>query len=210
MALLDRVLEAASAAPEAAASILFIGFVVNALFGLPASAVTAAIGAVLGVPAGTAVVMAGVVTHAGLCRLLVARRPGRWARRFVDRRPNLGLLLRAIEDGGPWLVFLVRLSPALPLGATGWAFALARIPFVPYLVATGVATLPTQIVWVSLGAAGREGMKTYAEAEPTSTAQWLLIGLGLFATIASVAALSLLVRRRVEAEVARRTEKGPP
>lgn len=188
-------------AAVATASVLFILFTVSTLACLPASGLLVLIGAVVGVGPGALVAFLGTLTSATLCRLLARGALGRALQAFIERRPRLRLVQRAVQDGGWRLVFLIRLSPASPLGLTNWVFAFVGIPLGRYLAATAIATLPAKVMWLNVGASGRESLDLFQHPEAATPGQWALLIVGTAATIGSVVLLARLTRRRLQNEL---------
>ena len=183
-----------SAGPEAALLLLAL-FVVSALLGLPGSGMTMACGVILGLGWGTAVASAGTVLSAALswwlARTFLVDRLLRW----LEGRPRLLAAHRVVSAGGWRLVGLMRLSPALPLGASNWVFALARLRLGPYLLVTGLATLPSKLLWVNLGVTGRAGWALVQDPRAASAGELAVLGLALVGTVGALALLARLGRR---------------
>lgn len=180
--------------PEAALILLAL-FVVSALLGLPGSGMTIACGALLGLGWGTLVASSGTVLSAALswwlARTFLAARLERW----LAGRPRLAAAHRVVVAGGWRLVGLMRLSPALPLGASNWVFALARLRLAPYLAVTWAATLPSKLLWVNLGVTGRSGLRILQAPGAAPTEELVVLGLGLVGTVGALAFLGRLARR---------------
>ncbi|GJE26886.1 hypothetical protein LKMONMHP_1740 [Methylobacterium organophilum] len=111
-------------------------------------------------------------------------------RRLVARKPALRATLEAVGDGDWRLLTLMRLSPFVPFNAQNYALGATGITTGAYLVSTMVGMLPGTVVCVYLGVIGRAA----GSDEPT---HWLMLGLGLAATVAAV----VLTRRRVQAKL---------
>ena len=179
----------------ASAPVLLAVFVVSALLGLPGSGMTIACGALLGLWWGTAVASSGTVISAAiswwLARTFLARRLERW----LLARPRLAAAHRVVVAGGWRLVGLMRLSPALPLGASNWVFALSRLRLGPYLLVTWLATLPSKLLWVNLGVSGRTGLRILQDPAAAPPEELSVLGLGLVGTVGALVLLGRLARR---------------
>lgn len=191
----------ASGAPLA--PILYVVFTCSVVLCLPASWLNFTCGALLGLGWGTLVANLAAVSSAAITRLLARSQLGGPVWRWIEARPRLRLIHRALEDGGWKLTFLIRFSPALPLGATHWLFAFVRLPLPAYLLVTSLATLPAQLMWAHFGVTGREGVEMWADPEASSPARWALLILGGVATLASVVILGITTRRRLQLELDR-------
>lgn len=102
---------------------------------------------------------------------------------FIQRRARLEAVDRAVEDHGVKVVLPLRLSPLLPFGVKSYLFGLSRASLPAYLISTGIGILPGSTLYVSFGAAGQVA----ARGGPQSAVQWVLLVLGLAATVAVVA-----------------------
>jgi uncharacterized membrane protein YdjX (TVP38/TMEM64 family) len=147
---------------------------------LPASVLTLSGAAVFGFGLGYLVVWTGATLGAALAFLVsrhVARdRVAGWASRF----PRFGAVDRAIGRRGGKIIFLLRLSPAIPFNFSNYLFGLTAVRFWPYVVGTGAGILPGTLLYVYFGAVARAGLA----GDQRTTAQWILTGVGLIATVA--------------------------
>lgn len=185
------------------APILYAAFTLSVVVCFPVAWLNFTCGALLGLGWGTLVANLAGVTSAAITRVLARSRLGGPVWRWIESRPRLRLIHRALEDGGWKLTFLIRLSPALPLGASHWVFAFVRLPLPVYLLVTSVATLPAQLMWAHFGVTGREGVELWAHPEDASPARLAVLALGGLATLASVIVLGQTTRRRLQAELDR-------
>lgn len=190
--------------PVPIAPVLFVLFTINTVCCLPAAWLTFACGALLGIGQGTLVANLVAVSSAAITRLLGRSSVGTHVQAWLDRRSQLRLLRETLNDGGWKLNFLVRLSPALPLGISNWVFAFVDLPLTTYLIITSIATLPAQLVWVNFGVTGRQSLNFWQHPEEVSSGQWMVFALSLSATIASIVVIGGLTRRKLRAELAQR------
>jgi uncharacterized membrane protein YdjX (TVP38/TMEM64 family) len=96
-------------------------------------------------------------------------------------------LQTGIERRSFWFLLSVRLVPVVPFVLVNIASGLARIPVRPYVLATFLGTLPTNLVYASIGA-GLE--RIFAEGREPNLG--LLLDSRVFAPLFALAALSLL------------------
>ena len=187
----------------AAGAAVFVGvYVLAALLFVPGSALTIAAGALFGLWLGTALVSVAATTTAALA-FLIARY---FARGAVERKaranPRFGAIDSAIEEGGWKIIALLRLSPAVPFSLGNYLFGLTAIGFWPYVLSSWVAMLPGTFLYVYLGHAGSAGLAAASNGEMEKGAgQWVLLGVGLLATIVVTVYVTRLARR----EIAKRT-----
>ncbi len=159
----------------------------------PGSILTIGAGFAFGLWRGMLVVSAGSTLGAGAAFLL-----GRYLARdrvqaAAQRYPKFGAIDEAIGREGWKMVALLRLSPLLPFNASNYLYGVTRIGFWPYLGASWLGMIPGTLLYVYLGAAGREAASGM-EAGPW---KWLLFSAGLIATLIVTIWVSRLARRAV-------------
>lgn len=166
-------------------------YVALALLFVPGAALTLVAGATYGFVRGAIVVSLASVT-ADAVAFLVARYAARHrVERLARRYPTFGAVDRAVAEGGWRVVALLRLSPAIPYSASNYLYGLTGISFWPYLIASWIFTLPGTFLYVYLGFLGAEA----AGDRSRSTAEWVLLGVGLAATVAVTLYITRVARR---------------
>ena len=179
--------------------VVFIaGYALAAVAFVPGSLLTLAAGAIFGLVRGAIYTFVGATLGAVLA-FLVSRY---LARGTVERRlagnERFAAVDRAIGESGGRIVFLLRLSPVFPYNLTNYAMGLTRVRFVDYLVAS-LGMIPGTILFVYYGklagdvaaAAGGAGMKH-------DTSYYVVLGIGLLATIAVTAIVTRLARNALK------------
>lgn len=144
--------------------VLFIlAYAASAVALIPASVLTVAAGFLFGPVAGTLVVSAGSTLGAAAA-FLVGRYLARptVTRSASARFPRFAAVDKSIADQGAKIVFLLRLSPAVPYTLLNYALGLTSIEFVPYLVASWVGMLPGTVAYVAIGGAGKAAAESAA------------------------------------------------
>jgi uncharacterized membrane protein YdjX (TVP38/TMEM64 family) len=116
---------------------------------------------------------------------------------LAREHPRFDAVDRAIEEGGWRVVFLLRLSPAIPFSASNYLYGLTPVRFWPYLVASWVAMLPATLLYVYLGHAGSAGLAAAGSegAKERTPAEWALLGVGLLATAIVTVYVTKLARK---------------
>ncbi|MDX2194246.1 MAG: TVP38/TMEM64 family protein [Gemmatimonadales bacterium] len=184
------------AALGAAGALLFVlGYAAAVVALVPGSVLTLAAGAVFGLGAGIALVFTGAVLGAAAA-FLVARH---LARGLVERRlgsqPRFAAIDRAVGRDGRRIVFLLRLSPLVPFSLLNYALGLTRVSFGDYLLAS-VGMLPGTVLYVYYGKlAGDVASLASGAAPPRDAAYWLVLGVGLAATVAVTTLVTRAARR---------------
>jgi uncharacterized membrane protein YdjX (TVP38/TMEM64 family) len=180
------------------------GYVVATVAGIPGSLLTLAAGAIFGLAAGTLWALTGATLGASSA-FLVARH---LARDRVERRAagdaRFHAIDRAVAADGRRIVFLLRLSPAIPFVLLNYLLGLTRVRFRDYVVAS-VGMLPGTLLYVYTGkVAGDVAAATAGRAPARGTAYYVVLALGLAAT----AVVTVLVTRT--ARRALRSATGAP
>jgi uncharacterized membrane protein YdjX (TVP38/TMEM64 family) len=168
-------------------------YVVAALLFVPGLVLTLGAGFVFGFVWGIVIVSAAATTAAALAFLIaryVARhRVEKWAKRNV----KFHAIDRAIEKSGWKVVALLRLSPLVPFSISNYLYGLTAVRFLPYLVTSWIAMLPATLLYVSLGAAG----KSVGSGRARSPWEWILLAVGLAATVAVTVLLARLAKEEL-------------
>jgi uncharacterized membrane protein YdjX (TVP38/TMEM64 family) len=173
---------------------------------LPAFLLIMAGGAVFGVVQGSLLVMTGAMAG-GTLAFLIGRH---LARAFVERRvatnATLSALDRVIGEDGLRLVFLLRLSPAVPFVLSNYALGITRVRLRDFVLGT-LGLLPIVVTYAAYGHASGMGPR----ADGSAAVSPLMLGLGIAVTVVLALLLSRLVQRALrEAELARLKAAAPP
>lgn len=171
------------------------GYVVAAVAFVPGSLLTLAAGAIFGLAKGVALVFLGATLGAAAA-FLVARHLARSAieRRLAgDRR--FAAIDRAIGRQGRKIVFLLRLSPLFPFNLLNYGLGLTTVRFRDFVLAS-VGMLPGTLLYVYYGkVAGDVARLAGGGAPAKGTGYYVVLGLGLAATIAVTAVVTRTARR---------------
>jgi uncharacterized membrane protein YdjX (TVP38/TMEM64 family) len=177
------------------APVAFAGlYGVVSLSPLPKTVFTLAAGAVFGLVAGVAIVVAGALLGA-----VAAFGLGRWlgrdaVRRFAGRRA--GALDVRLARRGLWAMMFLRLVPVVPFTAVNYLAGATSVRFRDFLVGTAVGILPATTAYVTVGAYGWQ---------PGAWPVWVAL-----AALAALTGAGLAVerRRRRAARTAQARESG--
>ncbi len=69
--------------------------------------------------------------------------------------PSAKAVLTGVAAGGPWVIFLLRLSPLVPFNLLNYTLGLTPVGLLPYVGASWVGMLPGTFAYVYLGGAGK-------------------------------------------------------
>jgi uncharacterized membrane protein YdjX (TVP38/TMEM64 family) len=182
-------------------------FVATLLF-VPASALTVLAGGVFGLLLGTALVSVAA-TAAAAAAFLIARHLARGSvQRLADRYPTFGAVDRAIDEGGFKVIALLRLSPLFPFGAGNYLLGVTSARFVPFVLATWAFTLPGTFMYVYLGHVSlAELLGGAASGRSRTTGEWILLAVGVLATVAVTVYLTRLAKKQLATKANLEEEK---
>ena len=174
-------------------------YVAAAVLFVPGAALTLAAGAVFGLFRGV-ITVSLASTIAAAVSFLIARYLARSAvEGRASQNPKFGAIDRAIGEGGWKIIALLRLSPVVPFSLGNYLFGLTAIRFWPYIVTSWIAMMPGTFMYVYLGYAGRAGLAAAGGAsEGHSVGQWVLLVVGLLATIVVTVYVTKIARRAMQ------------
>ncbi len=188
--------------------IVFVaGYVVATVAFVPGSLLTLAAGAIFGLVKGAALVLLAATLGASAA-FLVSRYVARGA---VERRlagnPRFAAIDRAVGREGRKIVLLLRLSPVFPFNLLNYALGLTRVSFGDFIVAS-VGMLPGTLLYVYYGKVLGD-VARLAGGAPTEKDRgyYVVLGLGLVATIVVTTVVTRIARRALDEVQAR--EQAP-
>jgi uncharacterized membrane protein YdjX (TVP38/TMEM64 family) len=169
-------------------------YVIAVLLFVPGLPLTLGAGYLFGFLQGTILVSLASTAAAALA-FLIARDLARPSiEKLARKNPKFDAIDRAIAKSGWKAVALLRLSPLVPFSLSNYLYGLTAVRLGPYLLASWIAMLPATFVYVSLGAAGHR----LGQGRARSPWEWVLLGLGLAATVAVTILLTRLARKELQ------------
>ena len=178
--------------------VLALVYVVATVLFVPGTILTLAAGALFGLVVGTITVSIGSTLGAALA-FLIARYVARdKVAAIAGRHRNFGAIDRAIDEGGWKIVAMLRLSPAIPFNMQNYLYGLTPVRFWPCVVTSWLAMLPGTFLYVYLGHV--TGAAVGADRERT-TAEWVMLAVGLLATAAVTVYITWLARRKLQEQM---------
>jgi uncharacterized membrane protein YdjX (TVP38/TMEM64 family) len=153
-----------------------VAYVVVVICMMPAFLLIMVGGAVFGLAKGTLLSMVGALVG-GTLAFLIARH---FARDLVVRRiaghPALASIDRVVGEDGMKIVFLLRLSAAVPFVLSNYALGVTRVPLPHFMLGT-IGLIPTVLTYAAYGSASSTGV----DGKPTMSP--VVVGLGIAATV---------------------------
>ena len=192
---LPRFIDWVSRSGTTGALLFVLGYIVAAVALIPGLILSLAAGAIFGVPLGTALVFVSATLGASAA-FLVSRY---LARPLVERRlagnARFAAIDRAVGKEGGRIVLLLRLSPLFPYNLLNYALGLTSVRFRDYVLAS-VGMLPLTLLYVYYGTILGDVARVMSGTPiPRGPAYYVLLGLGLLATIAVTTLVTRTARR---------------
>jgi len=175
--------------------VFIVGYVLAVVGFVPGSILTLAAGAIFGLAEGVLYVL--IAAWIGSCAaFLIARYVARSAvEARVGANPSFTAIDRAVAAEGRKIVFLLRLSPAFPFSLLNYGLGLTRVSFKDYAIA-GVGMLPGTLLYTYYGKViGSVAEIASGTAPEAGVERYVLLGVGLVATIAVTAIVTRIARR---------------
>ena len=179
--------------------VLFIAIYIAAAVTLaPAFLLTFAAGAIFGLWEGTLLVYVGAVLGSSAVFALASPLAHSRLLRWVTRDPRVAAVRSAVVGDAVWVMFLLRLSPVVPYVLLNYALALTGVRYTDFLLAS-VGMLPAIVMYVYYGKIVGDVAKLAAGVSPPRGPEyWVLVAVGLVATIVATTMITRAARRAIE------------
>lgn len=182
--------------------LIFIGlYIVVCVLMLPGFILTLAAGVLFGVVKGSIAVSIGS-TLGATCAFLVGRY---LARNWVSGKVAASVKFKAIDEAvarqGWKIVFLTRLSPVFPYNLLNYAFGLTGVSLKHYFFASWIGMMPVTIMYVYIGSLTGDLAKLTAGQRRHTTAEWIMYGIGLLATLVVTVFVTRLAKKALATRI---------
>jgi len=176
-------------------AVFIVGYALSVVAFAPGALLTLAGGAIFGLVEGSVVVFIAATIGSALA-FLVARYLARGAvEQRIAGNERFAAVDRAVGREGLKIVFLLRLSPAFPFSFLNYALGLTSVSFRDYVLAS-VGMVPGTVLYVYYGKLIGDVAALAGGASPDRDASsYVLLGVGLVATIAVTALVTRIARR---------------
>lgn len=148
-----------------------------------------------GIWLGTGVLMTGIVCAATISFLIHSRIAGDRLTHVLENHRKAEAVYKALVGKSPvrttLIIFLLRLSPAMPFALTNFLMASARVPLGSFVVGTFFGMLPRSVAVVFVGS----GLSELSLENPEEA--WLF-AFGVAATIVSIVLVTVISRRALK------------
>jgi uncharacterized membrane protein YdjX (TVP38/TMEM64 family) len=176
--------------------VVFIGvYAIATVLLFPGWIFTVAAGLLFGLAGGTAAALSGATLGAALAFLVARYLVRDSVQKFAKSNSRFQAIDQAIGENGWKIVVLLRLNPLIPFNISNYFYGITAIPFWQYVLVSAIGMLPGALLYAYLGAVGKATLG--AESLP-STGHYLLLGIGLAATLAGTIIITRLARNALK------------
>jgi len=162
---------------------------------LPTNVIGIVAGWAFGFELGLTVLIQAVVSASTMAFFIHSRIVGDKLPHVFEHHPKAKIIYEALVEQNFWrttlIIFLLRLSPAMPFALTNFLMASARVPLKAFIIGTFCGMLPRSATVVLVGAGLSE--LTLNESQET----WLIV-FGIVVTIVSIIFISIVARRALD------------
>ena len=173
-------------AAYAAATVLF----------LPGWIFTVSAGLIYGIVGGTLVALSGAVIGASLSFLIARYLLRRNIEEYSNKSPRFKAIDQAIGKQGWKIIGLLRLSPLIPFNISNYFYGITSVRFGAYVLVSAICMIPGTLLYAYLGAIGKASVS--GAGAQHSIWQYVLLGVGLVATIAVTIIVSRIARNALK------------
>lgn len=178
---------------QTGAPLFLAGVVIFCGLGLLATNILGIIsGWAFGFELGIVVLIIGIVGAAVVSYLICSKISGDTLPQVFEHHPKAKAIYQALIEQSLWrttlIIFLLRLSPAMPFALTNFLMASARVPLKSFAVGTFFGMLPRSSAVVLVGSQ----LSELSFNDPQEA--WLIV-FGIIATIVSIIFISLVAKR---------------
>lgn len=176
-------------------------YILACVFMLPGSVLTLGAGVVFGVLHGVVTVLIGA-TLGATCAFLTGRYLARsWVARRIAGNEKFKAVDEAVGKEGWKIVLLTRLSPIFPFNLLNYAYGVTQVRLRHYILASAVGMIPGTAMYVYLGSLAGDLASLGAGGRTRTTAEWVLYGVGLLATVAVTIFVTRVARKALAARL---------
>eukprot|EP00727_Mastigamoeba_balamuthi_P004178 m51a1_g13758 hypothetical protein (297) ;mRNA; f:229092-230386 len=175
--------------------------------GLPSTPINLAAGFILGPYIGTAVCITGLTAGALVAFALSRTVMKKWAEDKATSHPKFGAISAAVARKGFVFVFLLRLSPVMPVGLCCYVLGVTQVGWLVFTAATFLGELPFTAAYCYIGTLISDISSIWTDGSgsddynplrsKTATIVWAVVA--LTATIAVIVATTFITKRAMNA-----------
>jgi uncharacterized membrane protein YdjX (TVP38/TMEM64 family) len=176
--------------------VFILAYALATVLFLPGWIFTVSAGLIYGIVGGTLVALGGAVIGATLSFLVARYLLRKNVEEFVRKDPKLKAIDQAIGQNGWKIIGLLRLSPLIPFNLSNYFYGITSIPLSAYVLVSAICMIPGTLLYAYLGAIGKAGISGGKGGH--SIWQYVLLGVGLVATIAVTILVSRIAKNALK------------
>ena len=176
--------------------IFILAYALATILFLPGWIFTVSAGLIYGIVAGTAVALSGALLGASLAFLIARYLLRKNVEAFAGKSPRFKAIDQAVGKEGWKIIGLLRLSPLIPFNFSNYFYGITSVGFGSYLLVSAICMIPGTLLYAYLGAIGKAGVS--GDASSQSVWKYVLLGVGLLATIAVTILVSGIARNALK------------
>jgi uncharacterized membrane protein YdjX (TVP38/TMEM64 family) len=181
-------------------------YVVSTVTMAPSFLLTVAAGAIYGVWAGSLLVFVAASLGASVAFVIARALAGSRLLEWLDRDTRVRSVRLAVAHEGAWVQFLLRLSPVVPFVLLNYALGLARVRYRDFTLAM-FGMIPAILMYTYYGkVVGDVALLAAGVAPPRGTGYYVLLALGMIATIVATTLITRAARQAVDEQ----RQRHPP
>ncbi len=181
--------------------VVFIAaYAVATVLFLPGWIFTVGAGLVYGIVGGTLVALTGAVIGATLAFIVARYFVRKNIEEYSKKNSRFKEIDQAIGKNGWKIIGLLRLSPLIPFNLSNYFYGITSVSLKAYVAVSAIGMIPGTLLYAYLGAIGQAGIS--GEKAHHSIAQYILLGVGLVATVAVTILVSRIARNALKKSVA--------
>jgi uncharacterized membrane protein YdjX (TVP38/TMEM64 family) len=176
--------------------VFIVAYALATVLFLPGWIFTVGAGLVYGIVGGTLVALTGAVIGATLAFIVARYFVRKNIEDYANKNPRFRAIDQAIGKNGWKIIGLLRLSPLIPFNLSNYFYGITAVSLKAYVAISAVGMIPGTLLYAYLGAIGKAGISG-AKAQH-SNAQYILLGVGLVATIAVTVLVSRIAKNALK------------
>ncbi len=176
--------------------VFIIAYAIATVLFLPGWIFTVSAGLIYGIVGGTLVALGGAIIGATLAFLVARYLLRKNIEEITKKNPRFAAIDEAIGKNGWKIVGLLRLSPLIPFNLSNYFYGITSISFISYVAVSAIGMIPGTLLYAYLGAIGQAGIS--GGASQHSKWQYVLLGVGLLATIAVTILVSRIAKNALK------------
>ncbi len=181
--------------------VFIITYILATVLFLPGSLLTLGAGLLFG-PISGSIYVSIAATLGATCAFLVGRYVARgWVSKQIEGNEKFKAIDEAVAEEGWKIVGLTRLSPIFPFNLLNYSFGLTQVSLRDYFFASWIGMMPGTAMYVYLGSLAGSLATLGTEGRARTTAEWILYGVGLLATIAVTVYVTKIAKKALEKKI---------